>query len=182
MTWRRNADSQQHATCSPLHVLYLIATPSFCLFSSLSIPPFLHHSLPPPRPAGADGDCKARWRIPASQSVSACCSPVRGGEGWGDEAAAFPTLSAAYARQLVGEIKISGTAKSGSMSTETDRQTGNNCWGELMSWECICLLQSSPRQQRPNGELNLHHCKHVYLYPSALWWRVEKTLKPVQSI
>lgn len=51
-----------------------------------------------------------------------------------------------------------------------DGQTGNNCWGELISWECIRLLPSSPRQQRPNGELNLHHCKHVYLYPSALWW------------
>lgn len=42
-------------------------------------------------------------------------------------------------------------------------------------------------RRRPNGELNLHHYKHVYLYPYALWhgggggggWR---TVTPVQSI
>lgn len=73
-----NAASQQHPACSSLPAVYLIATPSFCLLSSLSVSPFLRHSLPHPWPAQADGDCKARWRIPASQSVSACCSPIQG--------------------------------------------------------------------------------------------------------
>lgn len=59
------------------------------------------------------------------------CSDPGGGGG---KAGAFPTMPhqirGALARARVREIKISGTARSGSMSTEADRgRYGNNCWG-----------------------------------------------------
>lgn len=73
---------RHHNAASPTTPCMLFT--ACCIFNSHSIilPPFplrsLRHSLPRPRPARADGDCKARWRIPASQSVSACRSPIRG--------------------------------------------------------------------------------------------------------
>lgn len=127
-----NAASQQHPPCSSLPAVYLMATPSFCLLYSLSISPSLHFSVIPSLNHGhteADGDCKALWCIPASQSVSACCF-----SNTGEKAEVFPTLHTTYAAfQLVpvlgGEKNLQNGLEWQHVNRDRQREIGDTFGG-----------------------------------------------------
>lgn len=131
---RQELPNSTPAPCSSLPAVYLIATPSFCLLSSLplclAIPPssplhpLLIHVLPEQM-----GDCKARWPIQAVQSVSACCTSIRWGGGkeknkkGGPECFQLDSSHMWSFSLCYRKIKISGTAWTESMSTEADRES-----------------------------------------------------------
>lgn len=142
-----NAASQQHPACSSLPAVYLIATPSFCLLSSLSVSPSLRHSPAHPRPAQADGDCKARWRIPASQSVSACCAPIQAEERPECLPHCAPRTRSLGLCQCQGNKKNknqrNGLERQHVIGRQTEGDMGITA-GELISWECFFFFFSPP--------------------------------------
>lgn len=126
-----NAASQQHPACSSLPAVYLIATPSFCLLSSLS--PSLHPSviLSPPLIRGSPKQMGIVRLGGAFQHHNLSPHAALQSRGKGRSISHIARhICGALACASVREIKISGTARSGSTSTETDRgRWGNDCWG-----------------------------------------------------